>query len=271
MPAIHINGVDLHHEVEGHGPPLVIVHGAWTDHVVWGEMARRLASSFRVIRYDRRGHSRSERPPGAYLRRQHEDDLAALIERLDAAPAYLGGSSYGGLVALGLAARRPDLVRAVAVHEPAATSVLRRHEAAGVDANMDAVRDQIAAGDVVAGTRRFVEEVILGPGAWEAFPASVRKTFVGNAPAYVSDQLDPAWSQLDIDAINRFPGRILLTQGQASPPWLRLAVDRLAELIPATEVTRILAAGHSPHMSHPATYAQIVAAFLDNAPRAAAA
>ena len=261
---MRVNGIDIHHEVEGHGPPLVIVHGSWTDHAVWGEVARLLAPSYRVIRYDRRGHSRSERPPGAYTRRQHEDDLAALIERLGAAPAYLGGSSYGGIVALGLAARRPDLVRGVAVHEPAAFSVIPGRKRAEIASAMDAVRDQIAAGDVVAGTIRFVEELILGPGAWEALPESVRATFIGNAPAYVADQLDPTWSDLDIDAVNRFPGPILLTQGQASPAWLPLITDRLVELIPRAACARILGAGHSPHMSHPATYAQIVAAFLDS-------
>ena len=31
MPTIHVNGIDLHYEMEGDGPPLVVVHGSWVD------------------------------------------------------------------------------------------------------------------------------------------------------------------------------------------------------------------------------------------------
>jgi pimeloyl-ACP methyl ester carboxylesterase len=96
MPAIHVNGIDLYHEVEGDGPPLVVVvHGSWADHTNWQAVVRLLADSFRVVSYDRRGHSLSKRPLGPRTRCQDEDNLAALIESLDCGPAHVAGNSFG--------------------------------------------------------------------------------------------------------------------------------------------------------------------------------
>jgi pimeloyl-ACP methyl ester carboxylesterase len=59
-----VNGVDLFHEIRGDGEPLVLVHGCWTDHDSWRFVVPELAGSFRVLSYDRGGHSRSQRPAG---------------------------------------------------------------------------------------------------------------------------------------------------------------------------------------------------------------
>jgi pimeloyl-ACP methyl ester carboxylesterase len=55
----------LYYERAGErGAPLVLVHGSWGDHHNWESVVPSLAQSFRVLTYDRRGHSQSERPPG---------------------------------------------------------------------------------------------------------------------------------------------------------------------------------------------------------------
>src|SRR5215210_3937183 len=103
------DGVRLHVEPPtGDGELLVLVHGSWTDHQTWAALVPLLARSFRVVSYDRRGHSRSERGAGPAPRRRDEEDLAALIAALGAGPVHLVGSSYGALIALGLAGRRPS-------------------------------------------------------------------------------------------------------------------------------------------------------------------
>ena len=68
--------------------------------------------------YDRRGFSRSERPePLVTGVHQHADDAAALIDALAAAPAIVIGRSQGGEIAVDLALRYPDRVRALALLE----------------------------------------------------------------------------------------------------------------------------------------------------------
>jgi pimeloyl-ACP methyl ester carboxylesterase len=114
-----INGVKLCWELSGQtGDPLVLVHGSWGDHLGWGQIVPLLARSFRVLTYDRRGHSQSERPAGQGRIGEDVADLAALIEHLGLEPAHILGNSFGASITLRLAAERPDLFRSLLAHEP---------------------------------------------------------------------------------------------------------------------------------------------------------
>jgi pimeloyl-ACP methyl ester carboxylesterase len=62
MAEVDVNGLRLYYELHGKGDPLVLVDGAWADATNWRFVVPGLAASFRVLVYDRRGHSRSERP-----------------------------------------------------------------------------------------------------------------------------------------------------------------------------------------------------------------
>ena len=74
---------------------VVLVHGSWGDHHNWDAVAPMLARSFRVLTYDRRGHSRSARPVGQGSLHEDAADLAAPIEGLGLAPKHVVGNSFG--------------------------------------------------------------------------------------------------------------------------------------------------------------------------------
>jgi pimeloyl-ACP methyl ester carboxylesterase len=118
VPPVEVNGVRLLVEESGSGDPLVLVHGSWDDRQVWALIEEDLARRFRLISYDRRGHTGSQDSPEPGARRDDEDDLADLIGSLDLAPANVVGNSFGASIALGLAARRPELFRTLCAHEP---------------------------------------------------------------------------------------------------------------------------------------------------------
>ena len=93
MPEAEVNGIGLYYELEGSGEPLALVHGSWGDATSWRFVVPGLAESFRVLAYDRRGHSRSERPDTPGSVDEDGDDLAALLEALDLAPAHVATNS----------------------------------------------------------------------------------------------------------------------------------------------------------------------------------
>jgi pimeloyl-ACP methyl ester carboxylesterase len=103
-----------------------LIAGSTGDAGNFTRAADLLADEFTVVTYDRRGNSRSPRPSGWTTTSVAEqaDDAAGLIQSLGLSPAAVFGASAGGLIALDLMIRHPQLVRAGIVQEPSIFSVL---------------------------------------------------------------------------------------------------------------------------------------------------
>jgi pimeloyl-ACP methyl ester carboxylesterase len=84
MPFADDNGVRIHYEVEGDGPPLVLIHGFLADLEYWRLLGyvEALQSSYRVISIDMRGHGQSDKPhePEAYGETQRVGDMLAVLD-----------------------------------------------------------------------------------------------------------------------------------------------------------------------------------------------
>jgi len=262
MPEAAANGVSFYYELQGSGEPLALVHGSWGDAQNWRLVAPGLAESFRVLVYDRRGHSRSERPgtPGSVD--EDGDDLAALLEALDLAPAHVVTNSYAGNIALRLATRRPDVFRSLSCHEPPLWSLLE-DDAESQEmlqqgaASLEAVGMRIAVGDHEGAARQFVEEVAFGPGAWEnELPPETRAIFIQNAPTFLDELQDPDQLRVDEDALARLELPVRLTDGSESPPMFPRVIDRLVELIPRVTRETIEGAAHVPQLTTPERYVE---------------
>ena len=113
----------------GEGEPVLLVHGLGGAAVNWTLLAPVLAERRRVIVPDLPGHGSSGRPPSGARLGWYADVLVALLGRIDASPAAVVGHSMGGVVALRLAARRPEAVVALAVVESAGIGSLTRRAA----------------------------------------------------------------------------------------------------------------------------------------------
>jgi 3-oxoadipate enol-lactonase len=95
---------------EADAPPLVLSGSLGTTRAMWEPAFDALASRFRVLRYDHRGHGESPAPPGPYRLADLGADLLALLDRLGVERAHVCGLSLGGLVGLWLAAAHPERV-----------------------------------------------------------------------------------------------------------------------------------------------------------------
>lgn len=98
-------------------PPIVLLHGATLRSEDWENVFPRLATRYRVVAYDARGHGRSGRAATYELGDLVADALRVLRE-IAKAPAILVGHSIGGATALVAAAREPSLVRGLVLEDP---------------------------------------------------------------------------------------------------------------------------------------------------------
>ncbi|MHB8631202.1 MAG: alpha/beta fold hydrolase [Candidatus Limnocylindria bacterium] len=98
-------------------PPVVLLHGATFRSEDWENIFPRLATRYRVIAYDARGHGKSGRA-ASYAIAELADDLLRVIETVAGTPAIVIGHSMGGATALVAAARRTDAIRALVLEEP---------------------------------------------------------------------------------------------------------------------------------------------------------
>jgi pimeloyl-ACP methyl ester carboxylesterase len=234
MPNTNINGVRLYWELCGEeGELLVLVHGSWGDHNNWDGVVPRLSRSFRVLTYDRRGHSQSERPAGQGNVSDDVGDLPALIEVVGGAPAHIVGNSFGGSIVLRLAGERPDLFRSLVVHEPPLFRILENEpqaqvELSAVQERIDAVIQMLAANDLAGGAKRFIETIAFGPGAWGQLPSELRETFVFNATTWLDEMRDRDALTVDVDRLRSFGAPAMLTLGGQSPPLFALVVEQIA-------------------------------------------
>jgi pimeloyl-ACP methyl ester carboxylesterase len=267
MTVATVNGVRLYHETRGEGASaIVLVHGSWSDHRTFDPVVGELSRAFRVVRYDRRGHGRSERPATQGSAREDAEDLAALVEALGIAPVHLVGHSFGGSVTLRAAVLRPELVASVAVHEPPLFGLVAdRADVAPALAEsarrIGAVVERLDAGDREGGARLFVETVALGPGAWEGLPPEMRDTFVSNAPTFADEVGDSEWNVLDLRALAALDRPLLLSRGTETPPTFAAVIDALAAAARRAKLLTIPGAGHAPQLTHASEWASALSSF----------
>jgi pimeloyl-ACP methyl ester carboxylesterase len=269
MATIPANGVRLAYDQAGVGSSVVWVHGGFTDRRGADLIVALLARRYRVITYDRRGHSQSERVPGHQDVTIHVSDLAALIERLDAAPAHLLGNSDGGEIAFKLALRRPELVASLCVHEPSLQGILAddpegEQVLQDVQAGFARVIVELERGNNQAAARLVIEIFVRGPGAWDALPEQTRRTLVHNAPTWLDTVHDPTYGTLDLDKLTGITVPVLLTEGAHGHPMDAMIVARLAAALPQASRHTFPDASHIPHRTHPDEFAGVVLAFLDD-------
>lgn len=126
---IDIRGTQLAYRRRGSGQPLVLVHPNISDMRSWEPIEDQLAQHFSVINYSPRYHwpnqpiADDQNDPWEV----HAEDLAALLETLDAAPAHILGNSSGATIGLLLARDRPEMVKSLLLEEPAAVTIFLPH------------------------------------------------------------------------------------------------------------------------------------------------
>ena len=100
LDAIRAGDIDVAYRIEGRaGAPVVMMaHGVLADHSIFDAVTRRLLNDYTVLRYDLRGHGRTEATAGPYTMAQLADDAMALLDALHLHGVHFIGTSLGGMI-----------------------------------------------------------------------------------------------------------------------------------------------------------------------------
>jgi 3-oxoadipate enol-lactonase len=218
----------------------VLVHAGICDNRMW--------DSFELpgaVRHELRGYGQTPAPPSGELR--HADDLEAALD----GPAALVGASFGGLVCLEVAARRPGLVTDLVLLD----APLPDHDwSREILEYMDEEERLLEAGDLDGATELNV--AFWAPTVAELVRPMQRRAF--ELQAALDDELE----EPEAIALGVVAARTLVAVGERDYDDFHRIAARLAREIPDAELAVIEGAGHLPALEQPQRTAALVEAFL---------
>lgn len=245
----------LSYREAGFGRPVVLLHSTAGTGGQWKSLCAVLKPHYRVIAPDLPGYGRSPAVgTGETGLAEDAAPVIALIEGLGA-PVHLVGHSYGGALALKIAATRPELVRSLCLIEPVVFQFLRNPRASDrrlleeIGTVEAAIRAGIACGTPETGMARFID-FWNGEGSWLRLEPEQRAHLAEKAGQVVANfqaiAIEPA-SHSTMRAI-RCP--TLVMRGERSPAPARRAAELLAAAIPSAGFVEIPRAGHMAPLTH---------------------
>ena len=255
---VHEGGTaaSLHVEHAGSGPPVVLIHAGVADSRMWDPQWAVWQTRFALTRLDLRGFGRSGAPVGSF---SHAGDVAALLDGAGIDRAHVVGASFGGLVALDLAAARPDRVLGLVLADPPLPGYAWSEEMRGFFAAEEAA---LEAGDLEAATDVNVEFWLgAAPGPVQE---AIREQQLNAFRLQADDEPDDSLLTADLPgALATLEVRTLVLTGEHDKADFRAIGDRLAATLPHARRAVVPRAGHLPSLEQPAAFDEIALPFLD--------
>ncbi len=275
---VQANGVELYCEVCGSGPAVLFVAGGTGDSGHFDRVKPELAEEFTIITFDRRGCSRSPRPPGwsATSLAEWADDTAALVKALGFGRVTVFGTSLGATTTIELLIRHPEVVRSAVLHDPVIWPVTqayyeaRGQAAAYADAGarwQQAVSAAMASGGVRAGLEAFFVPII-GEATFRSIDPAVLDRAVANADTFFR-MTSPASQNYRPGAlaVAAIPCPVIVLASADSPTYLfEPTAAWLAECGYPTRPK--LPGGHGAYIDQPAEFAAALRPYLREATEA---
>ncbi|OAF08893.1 alpha/beta fold hydrolase [Bradyrhizobium neotropicale] len=256
MPRIDRDGVGIHYEVHGEGPPLLLTHGYSSTSAMWHGQIDALAANHKLVLWDMRGHGQSDYPddPNAYGEALTVGDMAAILDAIGASSAVIGGLSLGGYMSLAFYRAHPQATRALLIIDT------------GPGFRKDDAREAWNARALATADKLDREGLdVLKAATRERATASHRNASgLALAARGMLTQRDARVMELLPDI--KVPSLIVV--GADDAPFLA-AADYMAAKIPGAQKVVIPAAGHAVNIDQPQAFVDAVVPFLKNLPQQA--
>ena len=250
----NLNGIRLSYiDYGGKGEPLLALHGHYGCARSFAGLAEALQDRWRVIALDQRGHGWSDQPVD-YTREAYVADVAEFITKLNLAPVVVLGHSLGGLNAYQLAARRPELVKALIVEDIGALVPEFAPATVGWPLRFRNLRQVLDWSEQMGfkNDAYFLESLIEYQDGW-GFRFDYEK--LGRSMKLIGGDWWQDWLASTCPA--------LLLHGHRS--WV-METGQAREMVarrPHTQLVEFPGCGHTIHDEEPGNFNQAVAGFLD--------
>jgi pimeloyl-ACP methyl ester carboxylesterase len=248
--------------VEGEGPALLLVHGSAADLTTWSVQRAGLAAHATLLLYDRRGAGESPLPEGLAQASvaEHAEDAARLIEAHGRGPLVACGSSFGAVVVLELARRRPELLRGMVLLEPPLpASDAQPLLPAGLWESLERTA-QVQGGP--AATEVFLR-FVLGEEDLRRMPRFARAQVLGRWESIRRDCLALLDYRVDYASLRDVRTPTLLLGGERSPPQFAPTLAALGGALARAQVETVPGMGHMLHADVSGHFNRRLLAFLD--------
>jgi 3-oxoadipate enol-lactonase len=255
---IKANGITINYQIDGpdSAPCLVFSNSLATTLAMWDDQAAAMKDSFRVLRYDQRGHGGTDAPAGRYPFDTLLADAMGLLDALSISKAHFAGLSMGGATALGLAERHPDRFAGIIVCDspckstPQSSQQWEERIAIAQKQGMESLVEPTV-------SRWFPPETMANnPPYLDKVRAMVRETpvngFIGCAAALADHDYVAALSTV------RCPVLFMVGEKDAPAPAMR----KLNEQLPGSRYVELKGAGHISNMERPAEFTQAIRDFI---------
>ncbi len=255
-----VEGGRLAWTAEGDGPAILLVHAGVADQRMWEPLVPMLSDAHRIVRFDLRGFGRTASGPGRF---SFTGDALAVLDAAEAGSATVVGASFGGRLALGLAAGCPDRVAALVLLAPA----LGSHTwSDAVQVFGEAEDEALERGDLDSAVELNVRMWVDGPSrspqesdpSIRALVADMQRRAFELGLADDAQYEEAVVTPADI----RMPALVMV--GDADVTDFADIAELLAAEIPQASLTRVPGAGHLLALERPELVAAELRAFLSD-------
>jgi pimeloyl-ACP methyl ester carboxylesterase len=257
---VDVGGRRIAYHRAGAGPPVVLLHGGWSDGRAWQPQLAGLAHRFDLIAWDAPGCGGSDDPVGRMTLSDYADELAEFVAALGVEKVHLCGLSWGGGLAIAVWQRHPELVRSLVL--------------AGAYAGW---KGSLPPEEVEARVRRVRAEAERPPGEW--MDGYLSTFFAGPVPAKATQLIRTmmadtrpagaltmltAFAEADLSAVLPtidVPTLLLWGECDQRAP-VRTVAETLRASIPGAELVLLPGAGHYDSLEAPEAFNAEVRRFL---------
>ncbi len=258
MHMIQLDNVALHYRIQGDpgGKPIVFANSLGTDFRLWDSLFPLLPDGYKIVRFDKRGHGLSGLPSGEWSMQDLVEDTAQFLRALHIEDCLFVGLSIGGIIAQGLAASHPELVRAMVIANTGARigtpemwqERIDAVQAGGVEALADAIMQRWFA-------KSYHQKRTLEMAGWRnMLTRTPAEGYIGCSRAIAATDYREQTAKLTLPTL-----AIAGAEDGSTPPEL---VKETADLVAGSRYELIDDAAHLTCVEQTGTFARLLIRFM---------